>query len=31
MGEYCPYCYGLICPNKVCVNCNEPSYENEED
>lgn len=29
MVEYCPYCYGLICPNKVCVNCNEPSYDDE--
>lgn len=30
MEKYCPYCYGLICSNAVCVNCNEPNYESEE-
>ena len=31
MREYCPYCYGLICPNDVCVNCNEPSYDDDDE
>ena len=30
MRKYCPYCYGLICPNSICVNCNEPSYDDDE-
>ena len=31
MESYCIYCYGLKCPNKVCLNCNEPDYDIEEE